>query len=161
MAKSKEPWGETTAAAIGAVFAIIVDRLLPLEHFANEFSILLRVFFVATMVVFAWQARRYYEILGGADEPHGSPARDDYESLRQELTEGGRPAKVYANWLKLALHQVDKFLGDAERNDRSWFARMLGWETPGPRWTAPAFDKCLLLALISRPNDLRRLDLVR
>jgi hypothetical protein len=24
----------------------------------------------------------------------------------------------------------------------------LGWETPGARWTAPAFDRCLLLALI-------------
>lgn len=147
MAKSKEPWGETTAAAIGAVFAIIVDRLLPLELFASEFSILLRVFFVAMTVVFVWQARRYYEILGGADERHGSWARDAYDSLRQELTEGDRPAKVYANWLKPALHKVDKFFGDAGRNDQSWFARVLGLETPGPRWTAPAFDKCLLLAL--------------
>lgn len=148
MAKSKEPRGETTAAIIGAVFGIFVEKLLPLERFADEFSNLLRVFFVAMMVVFAWKAWRYYEILGGADEPHGSWARDDYNSLRQELTEGGKPAKVYANWLTLALDRVDKFFGDAGRNDPSWFARMFGLETPGPRWTAPAFDKCLLLALI-------------
>jgi hypothetical protein len=148
MAKSKEPFGATAGAIIAGAFILVVDKLVPIEHFAGEFSNLLRVFFGAMMVVFAWQARRYYEILGGADENHGCGARDAYDSLRQGLTEGGRPAKVYANWLKLALHKVDKFFGDAGRNDRSWLARMLDLETPGPRWTAPAFDKCLLLALI-------------
>jgi hypothetical protein len=149
MAKSKEPWlDKALPGAIAGLFALIVGKLLPLDQFAGEFSNLLRVFFVAMMLVFLWKAWRYYEILGGADEPHGSWALDAYDSLRQELTEGGKPAKVYANWLKLALHRVDKFFGDAGRHDRSWFARMLGLETPGPRWTAPAFDKCLLLALI-------------
>jgi len=145
MAKSTKPWGnEAVAAVIGGIVVLLVDKAL----FANEFPSPSRVFVVTMMAVFAWNAWQYYKILGGADEPHGSWARDAYDSLRQELTEGGKPAKVYANWLKLALHQVDKFFGDAGRNDRSWFARKLGLEILGPRWTAPAFDKCLLLALV-------------
>jgi hypothetical protein len=32
--------------------------------------------------------------------------------------------------------------------DKSWIARALHLETDGPRWTAFAFDRCLLLALI-------------
>jgi hypothetical protein len=31
MAKKTEPWGETTAAVIGAVFAVIVDKVLLLD----------------------------------------------------------------------------------------------------------------------------------
>jgi hypothetical protein len=145
MAKSTKPWGnEAVAAVIGGIVVLLVDKAL----FANEFPSLLRVFVVATGAVFAWKAWQYYEILGGSDEPHSSGARDTYDSLRQELTEGGKPTKVYTKWLTLALGRVDKFFGDAGRNDRSWFASVLGLESLGPRWTAPAFDQCLLLALV-------------
>jgi hypothetical protein len=58
------------------------------------------------------------------------------------------PTIVYNRWLRIALEKVDEFFGDARRKDSSWIARALYLETDGPRWTAPAFDKCLLLALI-------------
>jgi hypothetical protein len=64
------------------------------------------------------------------------------------LQAGGTPAKVYRDWLTKVLDRVDVFFGDPRRNDKSWFARASGLETPGARWTAPAFDRCLLLALI-------------
>jgi len=148
MAKGNSLFGEAAAAAIGAVFGVLVDRLLPIDEFAKQFSPILRIFFVASVVVFFWQAQRYYGILSGAAGPRGSRGRGAYESLRQDLVEGGTPAKVYAKWLTWALGKVDAFFGDAGRNDRSRFARRLGLETPGPRWTAAAFDRCLLLALI-------------
>jgi ABC-type sugar transport system permease subunit len=58
------------------------------------------------------------------------------------------PTIVYNRWLRIALEKVDAFFGDAGRKDSSWIARALHLETDGPRWTAPAFDRCLLLALI-------------
>ncbi|MFZ1963186.1 MAG: hypothetical protein WAU78_06930 [Roseiarcus sp.] len=136
------------ATVLGAVVAGVVVKLLPLDEFAKAFSPILRIFFAASIVVFAWQAQRYYGILSGAADPRGSRERGAYESLRQDLAEGGTPAKVYAQWLTWGLGKVDAFFGDAGRNDRSWFARKFGMETPGPRWTAAAFDRCLLLALI-------------
>jgi hypothetical protein len=50
--------------------------------------------------------------------------------------------------LTKALDRVDVFFGDPRRKDKSWVARALGLETRGERWTARAFDRCLLLALI-------------
>jgi hypothetical protein len=148
MAKDRSLFGEATAAAIGAVFGVLVDRLLPIDEFAKQFSPILRIFFVASVVVFFWQAQRYYGILSDAADPRNSRAHAAYRFLRRNLAKGGTPAKVYAKWLTWALGEVDAFFGDVGRNDRSWFARMLGLETPGPRGTAAAFDKCLLLALI-------------
>jgi hypothetical protein len=91
---------------------------------------------------------RYYVILRGADERQGSEERERYGTLRQRLSEGGMPTIVYNRWLKITLKKVDEFFGDAGRKDRSRIARVLHLETDGPRWTAPAFDRCLLLALI-------------
>jgi hypothetical protein len=62
MAKSKEPWGATIANVIGGAVVLLVGTFLPLQQLASEFSILLRVFFVAMMGLFAWKAWRYYEI---------------------------------------------------------------------------------------------------
>ncbi len=152
MSKSKEPWGATFATVfatvIGGAFVVIVGALLPVQQLANDLSTLLRFFLAGMTILFVWMAWYYHEILGGADDPRGSMERNNYESLRLTLATGGTPAKVYANLLEWLLHKVDKFFGDAGRDDRSWFARRLGLETPGPRWTAPAFDKCLLLALV-------------
>ena len=61
---------------------------------------------------------------------------------------GGTPAIAYRHWLTKALDRVDVFFGDPGRNDKSRFARMLGLETPGARWTTPAFDRCLWVALL-------------
>jgi hypothetical protein len=87
-------------------------------------------------------------VLSGAGDAQGSRERADYDALLRELHAGGTPAKVYRDWLTNALDRIDVFFGDPGRNDKSWVARVLGLETPGARWTAPAFDRCLLLALL-------------
>jgi hypothetical protein len=68
--------------------------------------------------------------------------------LRKSLAEGGKPALIYAQWLTKFLDAVDRFFGDAGMADRTLFPRAFGLKTPAPLWTAPAFDRCLLLALI-------------
>jgi hypothetical protein len=148
MAKRTEPFGATMAAIIGAVVGVLVNTLLPWEQFFNAFPVFPRILFFAAIVLFAWKAWSYWEILGGAEEPQDSPERADYDALVAELQAGGTPGKVYREWLAKALDRVDVFFGDPGRNDKSWVARALGLETPGARWTAPTFDKCLLLALI-------------
>jgi hypothetical protein len=148
MAKERRPWGETTAAIIGALSGVFVDRVLALDKLTEHFSTPVRLFLIFLMGLAAFLGRRYYIVLDGADERHGSPEREDYDALRQALTVGGSPAIVYNRWLTVVLDKVDGFFGDAGRADKSWIARALHLETSGPRWTAPAFDRCLLLALI-------------
>jgi len=140
--------GGTTAAIIAGVFVLLLDKVVLLDKLTEHVPGLLRVFFAALMICAAVLGRRYYLILGGADERHGSEERERYDALRQGLSQGGMPTIVYNRWLKIALEKVDEFFGDAGRKDSSWIARALHLETDGPRWTAPAFDRCLLLALI-------------
>src|SRR5271166_6529130 len=147
-AKRREPFGATTAAIVSGLFVLFIDKLLPLESWFGEFPIFVRVLLACAAGLFAWKAWNYWDILGGAEEPQGSQERADYNALLGELESGGTPAKVYRDWLSKALDRVDVFFGDPGRDDKSWFARALGLETPGARWTAPAFDRCLLLALI-------------
>jgi len=89
--------------------------------------------------------RRYLLILG-ADRR--KPAeRQAYDAVRNSLAEGNIAARLYAERLTRFLDWVDRFFGDAGNADRTLFPHAFGLRTPAPLWTAPAFDRCLLLAL--------------
>ena len=90
--------------------------------------------------------RRYVGILG-ADRRRPAE-RQAYDALRANLTGGGLAARLYTQWLTTFLNRVDRFFGDAGMADRTLFPRAFGLRTPAPLWTAPPFDRCLLLALI-------------
>jgi hypothetical protein len=91
---------------------------------------------------------RYLGVLGAGAAPARSPERLAYVRLRKSIAEGGRPARIYAEWLTKFLDAVDRFFGDAGMADRTLFPRAFGLKTPAPLWTAPSFDRCLLLALV-------------
>jgi hypothetical protein len=148
MVEKGEPFGPVTAGILSGLFVLFIDSLLPLRDWLGELPIIPRVLLALSIGLFAWKAARYYELLCGAGAPPGSAKRADYDQLRGKLQAGGTPAKVYRDWLTIALDRVDAFFGDIGRNDKSWVARVLGLERPGARWTAPAFDRCLLLALL-------------
>ncbi len=74
--------------------------------------------------------------------------RQDYDRLRTSLSGGNLAARLYAKWLTDFLDWIERFFGDAGMTDRTLFPRAFGLKTPAPLWTAPAFDRCLLLALI-------------
>jgi hypothetical protein len=148
IAKRRGPFGGTVAGIVAGLFILFIDKMLPLERWFGELPIFVRVLAAVAAGLFAWFAWRYWDILGSSGEPQGSVERADYDALLGELESGGTPPKVYRDWLTKALDRVDVFFGDPGRNDKSWFARALGLETLGARWTAPAFDRCLLLALL-------------
>ena len=94
-AKRREPFGATIAAIVAGIFVLFIDKMLPLERWFGELPVFIRVLAAATAGLFAWLAWRYWDILGGADEPQGSRERADYDALLGELQSGGTPAKVY------------------------------------------------------------------
>ena len=65
--------------------------------------------------------------------------RQDYDALRASLEGGNRAARLYAKWLTAFLDWIERFFGNS---------RAFGLKKPAPLWTVPAFDRCLLLALV-------------
>ena len=97
-------------------------------------------------VILGFVYRRYVGILG-ADRRRRAE-RQDYDALRNSLAGANLAARLYAQWLTTFLDQVDRFFGDAGMADRTLFPRAFGLRAPAPLWTAPAFDRCLVLASI-------------
>jgi hypothetical protein len=96
----------------------------------------------------AYVGYNYFIVLlakGGA-EP-GSLERQDYDKLRAGLAGDNLAARLYAKWLTAFLDWIERFFGDAGMADRTLFPRGFWLQRPAP-WTAPAFDRCLLLALV-------------
>jgi hypothetical protein len=91
---------------------------------------------------------RYLGILGAGAEQPGSLERRAYDALRASLVTGGTPTLLYSRWLTRFLDAVDHFFRDATMADRTLFPRAFGLCAPAPLWTAPAFDRCLLLGFI-------------
>jgi hypothetical protein len=89
----------------------------------------------------------YLGVLAQGSKPEGSIERRDYDRLRASLKEGNLAARLYARWLTKFLDWIERFFGDAGMADRTLFPHAFGLKTPAPQWTAPAFDRCLLLAL--------------
>jgi hypothetical protein len=90
----------------------------------------------------------YFGLLAHGAKPEGSIERQDYDRLRKSLIGGNLAARFYAKWLASFLDGVERFFGDVGMADRTLFPRAFRLKTPAPLWTAPAFDRCLLLALI-------------
>jgi len=67
--------------------------------------------------------------------------------LRRNLATGGPATHLYAHWLDAFL-KVDGFFGDAGMVDQTLFPHAFGLRAPAPLWTAPSFERCLVLALL-------------
>ncbi len=151
----KEQRGQTSQAAENPLYStlIVVIFLLQLmppmvdqltKVIGLAFAALIYIVVAAIGLIF-W---RYLRILGVGGSPPGSLERQAYEALRESLATGGRPVRLYSRWLTKCLDMVDRFFGDAGMTDRTLFPHVFWLRTPAPLWTAPAFDRCLLLALI-------------
>jgi len=92
--------------------------------------------------------RRYAGVLAASALPADNDEREGYLALRRSLAEGGAVARLYAARLNRFLAGVERFFGDEGMAGRSLFPHAFGLRTAAPLWTAPAFDRCLLLALI-------------
>lgn len=98
--------------------------------------------------VFFLVLQRNLSVLAAGGDAVGTREREAYDALRARLAIGGLAAKVYADWLEMALAKVDLFFGDADYKDRTLFPNAFGLQKPAPLWTAPAYDRCLLLAFL-------------
>jgi hypothetical protein len=87
-------------------------------------------------------------VLGAGGKAVGSPERQAYDKLCASLAGDNWPARVYSRRLTAFLDWVERFFGDVGMADRTLFPHAFGLKTPAPLWTAPAFDRCLLLALL-------------
>jgi hypothetical protein len=90
----------------------------------------------------------YLKLLAHGCAKEGSIEQQDYDRLRASLAGGNLAARLYVKWLTKFLDWIERFFGDAGKADRTLFPRTFGLKKPAPLWTAPAFDRCLLLALI-------------
>jgi|HubBroStandDraft_6_1064221.scaffolds.fasta_scaffold885486_1 hypothetical protein len=90
----------------------------------------------------------YLGVLAQGAKEEGSIERQDYDKLRASLAGGNLAARLYAKWLSAFLDRVERFFGDAGMADRTLFPRAFGLRTPAPLWTAPALNRCVLLAFI-------------
>jgi hypothetical protein len=97
-------------------------------------------------LVFGLVYRRYVLLLG-ADRRRPAE-RKAYDALRNSLIAGNTAARLYARWLGVMLDRVDRLFGDTGMADRTLFPHAFWLKTPAPLWTAPALERCLLLALI-------------
>jgi hypothetical protein len=89
--------------------------------------------------------RRQLGVLGSSRKV--AAERRAYEALRNSLAEGNLAARLYAEGLTRFLDWVDRFFRDTGMADRTLFPHAFWLRTPAPLWTAPALDRCLLLAL--------------
>ena len=90
----------------------------------------------------------YRTILGYGDFPKGSQERDRYNRLRTGLRTGGYVGPVYERMLRRTLKAVDRFFDDEDQADRTLFPGAFGLKERAPLWTARAYDRCLLVALL-------------
>jgi hypothetical protein len=117
-----------------------------LAGFAPEGPLRTAVLFVyGVCVAIAPFIYKYYlGVLAQGAAPEGSIERQDYDKLRASLAGDNLAARLYAKWLTAFLGWIERFFGDAGTEGQ----RAFGLKKPAPLWTAPALDRCLLLALI-------------
>ena len=139
-------------AAIVAVLFLLLLTPLAADHLTKAIGLTLAapisLLGAAGGLALALLYWRYLGILSAGAESLGSLERQAYDALRASLATGGLPARLYSRWLAGFLDAIDRFFGDAAMADRTLFPRAFGLRAPAPLWTAPAFDRCLLLALI-------------
>jgi hypothetical protein len=99
-------------------------------------------------LIFAVIYRRYLGVLGTGARPRTTPEYQAYASLRESISGGGVPARLYARWLAAFLASVDRLFGDTGMGHQTLFPHAFWLKTPAPLWTAPAFDRCMLIAAI-------------
>jgi hypothetical protein len=125
-----------------AIFAGMMPLFV--ATFGQDATYLFEIVLGCAVLLFTAVAGHYYFlVLPGGRDPTGTPGRERYEMLRRDLANGGTASRIYSERLTQALDAVDGFFRDAGTLGQRAF--ML--QTPAALWTAPAFHRCLLLAL--------------
>jgi len=150
------PWGKYITSVVLLALGTPLTVLFKLA--GSELSVgtatSLAVIWLAFLLVFLFFGRHYEATLAGSTQTTDSAAYQSYQALRQSLEAGGRAAEIYANQLVALLTRIDAFFGDRPSvqdfmrpPEPSPSLRKLGFQRAYPLWTAPSYDRCLMLAL--------------
>jgi hypothetical protein len=145
---SEQGAGSEAAKAIGDPFGALAELLAGFVPGGPLRTLVLVIEGLRVVVVAPFIFKYYLGILAQGAEPEGSIERQDYERLRAGLAGDNLAARLYAKWLTKFLDWIERFFGDRGMADRTLFPHAFGLKKPAPLWTAPALDRCLLLALI-------------
>jgi hypothetical protein len=152
------------------IFEEITDIDLPNANYQNSFSLLrdmklapfLPIFIcaiifmtygpsttvlamcLATMVVF-FHFLRLFHVIGQGDSVD-EIERKNYSKLRKVLRRGSFVAQLYRSISKKLLRCVDDFFQDGRLVSYGWPLPIL--RRKAAIWTGPAFDRCILIAII-------------
>lgn len=108
---------------------------------------LIRIAILISIFAFGFAMLHYFGVLGAGANPVGMRERGDYDCLRKRIAAGNWIEREYARKLKVFLDGVDRFFGDTGK--ANWvLSAILGLRKAAPLWTAPALDRCLVLALV-------------
>jgi hypothetical protein len=124
--------------------AVCVSKAMPEGPLGTFLLCVLVLFVAAAPFVF----KRYVGLVGQGSQPEGSLERQDYDKLRASLAGDNRVTRLYAQWLIKFLDWIERAFGDVGMAGRTLFPHIFWLTKPAPLWTAPALDRCLLLAVI-------------
>jgi hypothetical protein len=133
---------------IVSAFLVFMDRTGISGDIAASYGVAIKdlVLSVGVVLSIIAGARLFcdYGIAGAGADPIGTGPREKYDALRKSLAAHEDTKDAYARRLKAFLARVDTFFGDVGKGKQRFFLL----REPAALWTAPAFDRCLLLALI-------------
>ncbi len=144
--------GPAIGTAIGWLLGLLPGGLT--GSLASPLTALFGVAGGVSGLIFSLMYKRYLGVLGASVHPKDTTDRDGkaerkaYDGLRKSLRGDNIATRLYSDSLTTFLDAVDRFFGDASKADQTLFPHAFGLKTPAPLWTAPAFDRCLLLALL-------------
>jgi hypothetical protein len=137
----------------GYFWVPIIGILIGVPSFFKDFlELLSQVWPAAGLIalsVFSLAVWHYWKHF--QDHALAAPDTHEYakfEELKARLAMGGSLSMIYESNLTRFLDSVDRFFGDDNGRANTLFPGAFYYKGNAPFWTAPAYDRCLIFALI-------------
>jgi hypothetical protein len=144
----REQWRIAIIGAGSVGLSILLIEKFIIDPIAPE-SVWVSIPVVATIITISIAMARYWLIMCSyAAAAEGSREREAADGLRKRLEQGGGAGKIYEAALTRFLNAVDRFFGDVDPAAKTLWPGAFGFKGQAPFWTAPAYDRCLLIALL-------------
>jgi len=114
--------GPAIVTAVGAAIAWLTAGS---GYLAVALTTLLTVVSGISSLAFSLMYQRYLGVLASGGARKGSPARADYDALRESLSRENVAARIYSKALRAFLDGIERFFGDVGMADRTLFPHAL------------------------------------
>ena len=144
----REQWRIAIIGAGGVGLSILLVEKFIIDPITPE-SVWVSIPVMATIITVGIAMARYWLIMGSyAAAAEGTREREKADGLREQLEQGGGAGEIYEAALTRFLNAVDRFFGDADPTVKTLWPGAFGFRGKAPFWTAPAYDRCLTIALL-------------